>query len=39
MNYFPFTLDEARMVADRPRRSSRLPLPRRPARDAARRTK
>jgi hypothetical protein len=38
MNFFPLTLDEARMIADRPRRRPRLPLPRRPGRDGARRT-
>jgi hypothetical protein len=39
MNLYPLTLEEALMVADRPSRRPKLPLPRRPGRRAARRTR
>jgi hypothetical protein len=39
MNYFLLTPDEAMLVTNRPKRGPKLPLPRRPGRDAARRTR
>jgi hypothetical protein len=41
MNFYPYgiSLDEAKMIADRPRRGAKRPLPRRPGRSGARRTK
>jgi hypothetical protein len=38
MDFNPYTLDELRMIADKPRRGAKLPLPRRPGRRSARRT-
>src|SRR5262249_31198584 len=39
MDFFiPYTLDELRMIADKPKRGPKLPLPRRPSRRPSRRT-
>jgi hypothetical protein len=38
MNFNPYTLDELLMIADKPRRGRKLPLPRRPGRRSSRRT-
>jgi hypothetical protein len=38
MDFNPYTLDEIMMIADRPKRGPKLPLPRRPGRRSSRRT-